>query len=763
MKNKSLIIIAIITVMVISAVIAVAALTSNKSMAAIYGTCTHDDDNYLIQQTTTGHTILCTNPDCPNFDTPVVVNEECTPSSEWRSNGESHYHPCTVCGKEFGIEQHTNGTHANGGICTICGLQYQYHGQGPSVVGYTDKTTTTHTPQYRCAWTGCFETVDGNPENHSGATHNNNGICTACNYQYQVHSQSTTAVACTDLTPTTHTPTYACTFEGCSGVFSATPEEHTGGTHANGGTCTVCEYVYQERTPGAEVVEYIDKTATTHTPTYACTFDGCTETIVGTPEEHTGGTHANGGTCTVCGQVYQEHTPGTEVVEYIDKTATTHTPTYACTFDGCTETITGNPEEHTGGTHANGGTCAVCEYIYQNHTKGTEVVEYIDKTATTHTPKYACACDGCTETFTEEPEEHTGGTHENGGVCTACEQQYQTHSQGTEIKEYVDITSTTHKPGYGCTFEGCTVVYPGTAEEHVYDKSSGNGQCTICSYNCTHPNITIKHDSTYHWDECDDCGAVFNATAHRYDANGECICGVTLSGNTEEPGDTPGETPDTPGETPEDPGEEPNENPGNTTNNTGNTINGSGNNTSNTGNTINNTGNTISNSGNTISNTGNTISNSGNTISNSGNTSNGTNNTEKTECKHEKTTQKSNSTYHWNECNNCGTTLNKTKHTFKDGKCSICGYVCTHSNTEWKSDSTEHWKVCKDCGTTISGTKEKHSYSGGKCTTCGASDGTVAVTTKLPNTGKTTIVMSSIAMIAVAGISFIGIKRYKGV
>ena len=758
MKNKFLIIIAIITVVVISAVIAVATLTHNKSMAAIYGTCTHDDDAYVIQETTTGHKVICNNPDCPNFDTPVV-DEACTPSTDWSSDGVNHYKACTVCGKQFDVGQHADGTHANGGYCSICGLKYQYHGQGPNVVGYIDQDETTHTPNYRCAWTGCFETVPGTPEGHSGASHANNGICIACNYQYQIHSQSTTALNCTDLTPTTHTPTYACTFDGCTGVYPAAPEAHTGGTHANGGTCTICEYVYQEHTPGAEVVEYIDKNATTHTPTYACTFEGCEETITGEPEAHTGGTHENGGTCTLCGQVYQEHTPGTEVVDYIDENATTHTPTYACTFDGCQGTITGDPEEHTGGTHENSGTCTLCGYVYQNHTPGTEVVEYIDKNATTHTPKYACAFDGCQETITGEPEAHTGGTHENGGTCTACEQQYQTHSQGTEIKEYVDITATSHKPGYGCTFEGCTVVYPGTAEEHIYDKSSGDGQCTICSYHCTHPNTVMKHDSTYHWNECDDCGAVFDATEHRYDLNGECICGVTLSGNTEEPGETPdnpGETPDTPGETPEDPGETPNENPGNNTTNSGNTINNSGNNTTNSGNTINNSGNTINNSGNTIS-------SSGNTISSSSNTSNGTNNTVKTECKHEKTTQKSNSTYHWDECNNCGTTLNKTKHTFKDGKCSICGYVCTHSNTEWKSDSTEHWKVCKDCGITISGTKEKHSYSGGKCTTCGASDGTVAVTTKLPNTGATTIVMSSIAMIAVAGVSFIGIKRYKGV
>ena len=767
MKNKSIIIIASVTVIIIAALITVAALTNNKSMAAIHGTCMHDDDLYATQQTDSGHNIYCINPNCPNCDhelvdnhqptSPIVVNEECT-GMGWYSNGYEHYQRCIICSRQFNLEAHTGGTHANGGVCVECDIQYQNHVQGPSVQGYVDKTETTHTPAYRCAAPGCFELVNGTPENHSGGTHDNNGICAACNYQYQLHEQSTQIVSCTDITETTHTPTYACTYEGCTSTFEGNPEPHTGGTHENGGVCTACEQQYQTHSQGIEVANYIDITETTHTPTYVCTYENCTGVFTGTPEEHTGGTHENGGQCTLCGEVYQTHSQSTTLQGYAGITELQHTPVYTCTYEGCTGTYNGTPELHTGGTHENGGQCTQCAEVYQTHGQGTEVVEYIEKNATTHTPKYGCTYEGCTSTYIGEPEAHTGGTHENGGQCTQCAEVYQTHGQGTEVVDYIDITSTSHKPTYGCTCEGCTVVYPGTAENHIYNTTIGNGECTVCGYTCTHPDTTQQHDTTYHWDKCSECGAVLNKVEHQYDQNGDCICGAhTSTNNPEEPGENPEEPGENPGEDPEEPGEnpgeDPEENPGETSEepeeNPGETSEEPEENPNNQNNNSNNANNNTNNSNNDKVNT--------NTAEEKEDAE------EKSECKHEKVTKKSNYTYHWDECNSCGATLNKTKHTYKDGKCTVCGYACVHSNTEWKSNADEHWQVCKECGTVVTGTKEQHSFSNGQCTKCGATDGTVKVASKLPNTGATTIVMSSIAMVTIAGASFVGIKRYKGV
>ena len=61
---------------------------------------------------------------------------------------------------------------------------------------------------------------------------------------------------------------------------------------------------------------------------------------------HEGGTHSNGGRCTVCGTRYQTHQKSTTIKEY-HITSTTHTPIYACTFPDCTGTYDGTAEAHT--------------------------------------------------------------------------------------------------------------------------------------------------------------------------------------------------------------------------------------------------------------------------------------------------------------------------------------------------------------------------------------------------------------------------------
>lgn len=61
-------------------------------------------------------------------------------------------------------------------------------------------------------------------------------------------------------------------------------------------------------------------------------------------------------------------------------------------------------------------------------------------------------------------------------------------------------------------------------EEATYTQSGEKERvCSVCGYKqeeiipqlyCEHENVTQKHDDTYHWDECDTCGEVFNKETH---------------------------------------------------------------------------------------------------------------------------------------------------------------------------------------------------------------------------------------------------------
>lgn len=133
------------------------------------------------------------------------------------------------------------------------------------------------------------------------------------------------------------------------------------------------------------------------------------------------------------------------------------------------------------------------------------------------------------------------------------------------------------------------------------------------------------------------------------------------------------------------------------------------------------------------------------------------------QCLHTNTTQKKDETYHWDECNNCGEKLNKEKHSYADGKCEDCGRTeetksCEHKNTTQKKDETYHWDECNDCGEKLN--KEKHSYKDGKCEDCGLKDSTSS-TGKLPNTGVKAIFFTSVMLIGFVTLGAIKMKKYK--
>ena len=378
-------------------------------------------------------------------------------------------------------------------ICEYCNGNGEFN--YPCSHGYTQPHVITKT----C--TVC----NGIGHIHSGATHANGGVCEDCGEVYETHSQDSTIERYT-TTSTGHTPLYRCTYPGCEGTYPGTEEPHSGGTHANGGKCTICEYVYQNHSQSTTIDRYIIS-PTGHTPVYKCTEPGCTETYIGEEEPHT----YEDGECTVCGReetITCEH----KNTEY----KTTTTEHWQECID-CGEEIPGTRGAHVGGTHANGGKCTTCEYVYQNHSQSTTIDRYIIS-PTGHTPVYKCTESGCTETYTGEEEPHIY----QDGECTVCGRQQTITCEHTN-KVY-RTTETEHWEE--CV--DCGEEIPGTREPHTYE----DGACTECgeresTEECTHEHRKWQASDKEHWQECIDCGEEIPGTreAHTYE-DGECIeCG----------------------------------------------------------------------------------------------------------------------------------------------------------------------------------------------------------------------------------------------
>jgi len=483
---------------------------------------------------------------CPN----------CSTTFEYVQIGSTGKHqiycPKAGCGYMINSAACSGGTHANEGKCQYCYYKYQTHSQTTTISTYT-KTTTTHEPAYKCSYSGCTTTFRGTPKNHGGGTHQNGGKCTVCEYVYQTHGQSTTLVdngrGGYIVTSVGHNAVYKCKASGCSYTYTGASENHSGATHDNEGICKKCNEKYQTHSKTSTVSSYT-KTDTKHTPEYKCSYSGCTSTFPGTAANHSGATHANGGKCTTCQQGYQKHSKSTTISNYIKK-ETQHTPVYACSYGGCTSTYNGTAENHEGATHENGGKCTTCEQVYQVHSQSTTVSSYT-KTETQHIPVYECSYSGCTSTYDGTAENHGGATHENGGKCTTCEQVYQTHGKSTTISKY-ETTEATHTPIYKCSYSECTSTYDGTAENHEVAKWTDNtngthsGECIKCKYGltkehnyesgkckdcgvtepaqkCNH-SYTKKNDEKNHWEECSKCkeiksGSLENHKYSKYTNNG---------------------------------------------------------------------------------------------------------------------------------------------------------------------------------------------------------------------------------------------------
>lgn len=79
---------------------------------------------------------------------------------------------------------------------------------------------------------------------------------------------------------------------------------------------------------------------------------------------------------------------------------------------------------------------------------------------------------------------------------------------------------------------------------------------------------------------------------------------------------------------------------------------------------------------------------------------------------------------HWHAatCEHTDEVSEKAAHTFKDGKCSVCGYVAPHEHTyaeAWTNDETYHWHAATCEHKTEVSAKAEHTLTDGKCTVCG--------------------------------------------
>ena len=460
-----------------------------------------------------------------------------------RRNSSEHWYQCSeeTCQARVSEQSHS---YNDSGFCTVC--QYDSTNCPTCQLGTLKLNKDKNEHWYECARETCKSVVTSSKEAHSYDT---SGVCTVCEYKKEDGGSggggTTPGCSHTYDAKDNDENEHWNKCSKCGEEEAGTREDHKEASHDNEGKCTVCEYQYEKHEKSETVKEY-KTTETGHTPVYTCTFTDCEGTHDGEEEAHTGASHDTEGKCTVegCEYQYEKHEPTTEAEEY-EKTEDGHKAIYKCTFEGCTGTHEGTLEAHTGASHDTDGKCTVCEYKCQIHGKSSEVKQYT-KTETTHTPEYECLFEGCTSTYVGEAENHLGASHDNEGKCTVCEYQCQIHGKSETIKEYKK-NADTHTPVYKCTYQECGAIYEGNPEQHTVTnwEDAGNGvhtgKCSICEYvitgehnfgddgicddcdaikpkeECVH-EYEITNNSTDHWYICSKCEAIKEGSLeeHKY-------------------------------------------------------------------------------------------------------------------------------------------------------------------------------------------------------------------------------------------------------
>lgn len=319
---------------------------------------------------------------------------------------------------------------------------------------------------------------------HSGATHANGGQCTTCGYVYETHGEAS------NWSYDSSSHWKVCTNGSCSEIMNK--GGHTGATHANGGMCTTCGYVYESH--GVNSTWVYD--ANNHWN--RCTNSSCGEIL--NKGGHTGATHANGGKCTICGYVYESHG------EASSWSTDSNTHWKKCINNSCS-TIMKNGS-HSGGTHANGGACGTCGKIYQTHNSTT--CSHCKTTycsfCTTHTPKVTCPCNNNRSCSDKHCAGITWcsycGTHTHVGcntnaicpqphcsakVCSVCGNNHQGVCGGGHVYEWIrtsDDEVQTHINK--CKIDNCTATNGSHDAVWGVADTSHTSTCQKCSLQYTH-------------------------------------------------------------------------------------------------------------------------------------------------------------------------------------------------------------------------------------------------------------------------------------
>ncbi|MBR4110684.1 MAG: hypothetical protein IKK43_03220, partial [Clostridia bacterium] len=308
-------------------------------------------------------------------------------------------------------------------------------------------------------------------------------------------------------------------------------------------------------------------TADTHTLVTSCS--DCTYSTTGTAQDHTGGTKScfAKAICSVCSEPYggyNDHTwynytyfseslhkktcsvCFTNPTESHDWVAATCTTAKYCRLCGYED---GNPLNHTGGTHANGGKCtrSGCGVIYQTHSNSNSRKRY-DTSDTQHWPIYSCSYNGCSYEYLGTKVDHSGGkaTCQERAICSTCNKVYGDYGSHSYSNSYtVDTKPTCTAAGsesQHCTIKNCTATrnsraVPATGHNWVSDGNQKhkcnngcgatgnhewdtNHKCTVCKYQGTH-DYSIATDQYY------PCASPVTEHERTY----LCICGSSTRKN----------------------------------------------------------------------------------------------------------------------------------------------------------------------------------------------------------------------------------------
>jgi len=471
---------------------------------------------------------------------------------------------CSVCGYTCTHLNNTSGTAATctkKAVCEICGQEYgEKNSSNHTGAGENVTTATTHKKIYSCC-----QAVISAEENHSfvsgvcsvcgyGCTHtggtaycNIQAVCEICTHPYgELKADNHSGSAEWICTAEKHEKVYTC----CA-VVTVSVEEHTFAD----GKCTVCGYTCVHDgglatcTEKAECVycgeEYGDLKAhdysvAAHDST--CHYNKCADCgaiDVSSKVAHSGGTATCmlQAACSTCGAYYgkvdeNNHSYG----EWVSVGDGTHIKTCAynaghtqiekcsggaatCANKAVCSTCGGEYGEkdstnHVGGTellYVQAATCTEGGYTGSTHCKGCgaelKAGEFIARTG--HDYKYTSNGDGSHTGVCANDSTHTvkllctGGkaTCTTKAVCETCGKEYGEFSTSNHTGKTEWITTEyKHKQVYTC----CGAV---TVAET--DHTFVGGVCSICGYTCAHPKA-IPATCTDKA-ECEVCGEAYGA------------------------------------------------------------------------------------------------------------------------------------------------------------------------------------------------------------------------------------------------------------